>query len=202
VQTCWQGRQTARIRRGAGQLGWRCFDLPIRRISAHSRREKSIRHGAGVHREGCRVDRGLRPQSGHHETIAGDLLSEKLGPLGANRRNWTGSQLSLKPGQQATFNCSARDQYGHPFPAPELSWAAKGGGAIGYNLTYNLRATVGYTFLYWNTVARPGDQIDTSLNLSQLDSGGLVGPARPRFDGITTVNGERGAPPTHPNQRP
>ncbi len=34
---------------------------------------------------------------------------------------------------------------------------------IGYDITCRLRATFGYTFLYWSKVARPGDQIDTSL---------------------------------------
>jgi hypothetical protein len=51
----------------------------------------------------------------------------------------------------------------------------------GYYLTPNVQARVGYTFIYWNRVARPGDQIDTQLNLSQLEPTGLVGPARPAF---------------------
>ena len=36
-------------------------------------------------------------------------------------------QVVLKPGQQASFSCSARDQYGQPFKTPELNWTAKGG---------------------------------------------------------------------------
>jgi hypothetical protein len=40
------------------------------------------------------------------------------------------TQVSLKPGQQATFSCSARDQYGQPFSTPDVRWTAKGGGAI------------------------------------------------------------------------
>lgn len=50
-----------------------------------------------------------------------------------------------------------------------------------YQFTQQLRGTVGYTFLYWSQVARPGDQIDLDLNLSQIRPGGLVGPARPEF---------------------
>jgi len=57
---------------------------------------------------------------------------------------------------------------------------------FGYRLTCNLRALVGYTFIYWPDVARSGDQIDNTLNLSQFPSstspGGLsslVGAARP-----------------------
>jgi hypothetical protein len=40
----------------------------------------------------------------------------------------------------------------------------------------------GYDFLYWSRVARPGDQIDRVLNLTQspvLGTGTLAGPARP-----------------------
>ena len=55
------------------------------------------------------------------------------------------------------------------------------GVTIGYNFTPSLRATAGYTFFYWTDTFRPGDQIDTNLNLSQLAPGGLVGAPFPRF---------------------
>ncbi len=35
---------------------------------------------------------------------------------------------------------------------------------LGYDLTPRLRATVGYTLLYWTRVARPGDQIDLNVD--------------------------------------
>jgi len=55
---------------------------------------------------------------------------------------------------------------------------------VGYQLTDNVRAFVGYTFLYWNDVLRPGDQIDRVVNTTQspvnlIGNGLLVGPARP-----------------------
>lgn len=46
-------------------------------------------------------------------------------------------------------------------------------------LTRYLRATAGYDFLYWNQVARPGNQIDRGVNNSQFLGLPLVGPARP-----------------------
>jgi hypothetical protein len=46
--------------------------------------------------------------------------------------------------------------------APEL------GVTLGCDLTARLRATVGYTFLYWGGVARPGDQIDLVINGDQI----------------------------------
>lgn len=51
---------------------------------------------------------------------------------------------------------------------------------LGYDLRPCLRATVGYRFLYWSRVARPGHLIDENLNLSQLD-GPLNGVPSPSF---------------------
>lgn len=36
---------------------------------------------------------------------------------------------------------------------------------LGYDVTRHLRATVGYSFIYWSKVVRAGDQIDTNVNL-------------------------------------
>ena len=53
---------------------------------------------------------------------------------------------------------------------------------LGYQLTDHLRVSAGYTFIYWSKVARPGDQIDLTINPSQLPPGHLVGAARPAFN--------------------
>jgi hypothetical protein len=56
---------------------------------------------------------------------------------------------------------------------------------VGVDLTQHLQAYVGYDFLYISNVVRPGDQIDTVINRSQLPNvtvpgtPPLVGPARP-----------------------
>jgi len=60
------------------------------------------------------------------------------------------------------------------------------GVTIGYDLTRNLRATFGYTLLYWSKVARPGDQIDFDVNDTQFAGGALVGAPRPEFSWVTT----------------
>ncbi|HZZ82492.1 MAG TPA: BBP7 family outer membrane beta-barrel protein, partial [Gemmataceae bacterium] len=60
---------------------------------------------------------------------------------------------------------------------------------VGYQVTQRLRAFVGYDFLYWNGVVRPGNQIDRNINLSQDPilgatkgvQAGPIGPL-PRFD--------------------
>jgi hypothetical protein len=58
---------------------------------------------------------------------------------------------------------------------------------LAFRLLANVRATVGYDFIFWDRVVRPGEQIDRSINLTQspiFGTGTLVGPARPeqRFD--------------------
>ena len=55
------------------------------------------------------------------------------------------------------------------------------GATVTFQLTRRLRASLGYTFLYWDNVARPGDQIDQNLNLTQLTNSGLSGAAVPKF---------------------
>ncbi|QDV69829.1 hypothetical protein Poly24_35460 [Rosistilla carotiformis] len=50
---------------------------------------------------------------------------------------------------------------------------------VGFQLTRGWSAHVGYDFIYWSRVVRPGDQIDTNLNLSQLAAGGLSGLPAP-----------------------
>jgi hypothetical protein len=58
---------------------------------------------------------------------------------------------------------------------------------VGYEVTSWMTVFLGYTFLYTNNVARPGNQIDRSINPSQNPSFAgppptpLVGPARPAF---------------------
>ena len=54
---------------------------------------------------------------------------------------------------------------------------------LGYQVTSWLRVHVGYSFLYWSSVARPGDQIDRGVNLHQVSTsqsaGTPGGPVRP-----------------------
>jgi hypothetical protein len=39
---------------------------------------------------------------------------------------------------------------------------------LGYQITGHVRAFVGYDFLYWSRVLRPGDQIDRVIDISQI----------------------------------
>jgi hypothetical protein len=56
---------------------------------------------------------------------------------------------------------------------------------VGINVTKHLQLTAGYSFLYWNQVARPSGQIDRGVNPSAVPSdssfGSGTGPTRPAF---------------------
>jgi hypothetical protein len=52
---------------------------------------------------------------------------------------------------------------------------------FGYQVTDHVRAFAGYTFLYWDNVVRPGNQIDLTVNPSQVPPHTLVGAPRPAF---------------------
>jgi hypothetical protein len=101
------------------------------------------------------------------------------------RVNISGSELdtSLNTGQQVSFNSGllALPSNIGSFSRNVFSVVPEVGLNLGYQVCPNLRVFVGYNFIYWNNVARPGGQIDTVLNTTQQSGGTLVGPARPAF---------------------
>src|SRR5262249_60701848 len=50
---------------------------------------------------------------------------------------------------------------------------------VSYQFAPQLRAIVGYNFMYWTGLMRPGGVIDTTVNPTQLPPGPLAGVARP-----------------------
>jgi hypothetical protein len=56
---------------------------------------------------------------------------------------------------------------------------------LGYWITPRLRAIVGYTFLYWNSVARAGDQIDLNVNSTTLPASGVTPTGDTRYPMFT-----------------
>jgi hypothetical protein len=57
---------------------------------------------------------------------------------------------------------------------------------LGFFLNRRLKLSAGYNFIYWSKVARPGDQIDTSINSSQIPPGTLQGAGLPQYPAKTT----------------
>ncbi|MCE9552357.1 MAG: BBP7 family outer membrane beta-barrel protein [Planctomycetes bacterium] len=63
---------------------------------------------------------------------------------------------------------------------------------LAYEITHNARILVGYDAMLWTSVVRPGDLIDSSLNLTQASGQPLVGQASPAFsfqDSVLWVQG-------------
>ena len=71
------------------------------------------------------------------------------------------------------------------FSRDRFAVAPEAGVKLGFQVTDWMKFTVGYTFLYLSDVARPGNQIDRTVNTSQLPTqlggGMLVGAPRPGF---------------------
>lgn len=59
---------------------------------------------------------------------------------------------------------------------------------LGYQLTDQWRATIGYTFLYWSNVVRPGDHIDRLVDVNQLPSDPPVATPAADFPRFTFDN--------------
>lgn len=56
---------------------------------------------------------------------------------------------------------------GH-FSKNRLSFIPEVGVTVGYDVTSRLQLTMGYNMIYWSNVLRPGDQIDTTLDLTRV----------------------------------
>ncbi|GIX00172.1 MAG: hypothetical protein KatS3mg111_3504 [Pirellulaceae bacterium] len=54
---------------------------------------------------------------------------------------------------------------------------------VGYQMTKRMRATIGYSLIYWGNVLRPGNLIDTDINpnLFAPEVSPFTGPLRPQF---------------------
>ena len=60
-----------------------------------------------------------------------------------------------------------------------FTWGPELGVKFDYAINDNVKLGVGYTLFYMDRIVRPGDQIDTTINVQPLFSGGGFGIARP-----------------------
>jgi len=67
----------------------------------------------------------------------------------------------------------------------EFSMIPELGFTISRDLGSRLRATMGYTLIYWGKVMRAGEQIDLNVNKSQIPPGALTGSPQPQFSFAT-----------------
>ena len=60
-----------------------------------------------------------------------------------------------------------------------FTWGPEFGLNLAYMINDNVKLGIGYNFFYIDKVIRPGDQIDTTINIQPLFAGGGFGVARP-----------------------
>jgi Putative beta barrel porin-7 (BBP7) len=99
----------------------------------------------------------------NHQTIEIDGTQQSVNAAGV-RNVVAGGLLAVPGGNIGNFSKNTFSV------VPQL------GLNVGYQLTENVQVFGGYTFLYWTKVVRPGDQIDTTLDVNKIPNFG-GGPA-------------------------
>jgi hypothetical protein len=119
------------------------------------------------HRNRWSLDTLLKLGIGETHT---DVLVNGWTTVNANATTvgYTGGQLALP----SNMGNHTSDQFSM---MPEIGFT------LGYDLTPRLKATLGYTLLYWSNVARPGDQIDLNLDPGQFPPPTTTTGQRPAF---------------------
>lgn len=122
----------------------------------------------------------------HYGCWSVDLLGKLA--LGNNHEvvNIQGSQIVTTPGgvpQVFNGGLLALPSNSGRFTRDRFSVMPELGVKLGYNITDNLRVTVGYTWVYWSSVVRPAYQIDRVLDMNQIPNfargPAVVGASRP-----------------------
>jgi hypothetical protein len=97
----------------------------------------------------------------------------------------SGSTRSQAPGQPPIASVGGllaqTSNIGH-FNREIITVVPEVGINVGYQFTNHLRAFVGYNFLYWSNVVRPGNQIDLVVNPNLIPPSTPGGPQRPTFN--------------------
>jgi len=91
-----------------------------------------------------------------HQTVDIDGTQRFVSLQNGAVQNFKGGLLALEGRNIGEFT---KDRFS---VVPELTMTA------GYHLTDHIRVYGGYNLLYWSSVVRPGDQIDTQLDTSRI----------------------------------
>ena len=98
----------------------------------------------------------------------------------------TGAETTTQSGLLAQ---STTNGAGSPYTANSFSVVPELDLNLNYQLTPHAKFVVGYTFLYWNNVARAGDQINTTINSTTLPGSPVAATGdttQPRFNLVET----------------
>jgi hypothetical protein len=103
-------------------------------------------------------------------SIAFGVTEQELNISGFQNVTLPGQATQTFKGGLLAVGPNLGDFYQNRFSvAPEVTLNA------GYWLLPNLKVHLGYNFLYWTNVIRPGEQIDRVVNLSYVPNGPTVG---------------------------
>ncbi len=75
------------------------------------------------------------------------------------------------------------------FTRDEFAVVPEAGAQVSFQICQNIKIYAGYTFIYWSSVLRPGDQVDLTVNPAMVPTSTTFlagGPARPLFPGKST----------------
>ncbi|HTU20456.1 MAG TPA: BBP7 family outer membrane beta-barrel protein [Gemmataceae bacterium] len=98
--------------------------------------------------------------------------------------NISGSTTSAAPGIPATTlpgGLLAQSSNMGSYTRSMVSMVDEIGINLGYQFTPHIGAFIGYNFLYWTSVVRPAEQIDTVVNPNLIPPAVGGGPSRPQF---------------------
>jgi len=109
------------------------------------------------------------------------LLKLALGVSRSDVRIQGGTATSYPNGGATSFGMLVQDTNAGLHKHHDFAMVPELGVRLNYDFWCRWRFSLGYTFIYWSRVARPGDQIDTDLNLTQVQTSSLVGGATPEF---------------------
>jgi hypothetical protein len=99
------------------------------------------------------------------------------------------STLTMVDGTRTTASgglFAGPSRMGH-FTADQFSVVPEGEFKVGYNVTNNVMVSVGYSFLYWSDVVRPGNQVNRNIDTREIPTsfnfvpGTTVNPQPPSF---------------------
>jgi hypothetical protein len=108
------------------------------------------------------------------ETIAASANSRIIEPTTVVTSN--NRALLVQPSNNGKYNRT------------EFSVVPEVGLTFGLQFNEYLSLGVGYNFLYWNQVARPGKSVDTTINIQALQAFDQIGPARPALTNAGTTD--------------
>lgn len=96
-------------------------------------------------------------------TVALGTTHQELDIEGSQTRLIPGAAPAVFNGGLLALNSNIGERSRDVFSVvPEL------GLTVGYQVTDHLKTFVGYNFLYWSNVIRPGDQIDTTIDVNRV----------------------------------